>query len=998
MASTIDRTWVGGLSSGLDTQSMITKLMQIERLPVDRLEQKRNTLDYQKSMLQEVNLRLFDLQSRATDLTFSRTFKSKAVSASNERAVSAVASTEANVGVHTVRVKQLATNSVASSAFRLAAPLEQGHRVASTAAVGGENLTLDALGVVPGDLKVTISGGTTQTLDLNLTGASTVKEFITAANSQIQGNSELRGKLTASFDQATNQVKFTLLDTAKSTTVTEAGDGGTLVTKLFAPAGVFILNKNTPTQSSDPALTTIRSGLATTLEDLGVTVGDLTLTRVGGTAQTLDLTGLTSGSTVGDLVRKLNEEIGSKAALTKSGTEGGTGNPSDRLLEFRFDEASGKVQVVNTNSGDPVGFTVANGTSNLGTKLFGGTGTSWTSTMDEGKKLSEETLTTAVTGGTFTIAGQRISVDPSQDTLQHILSRINSQTNLTAAYDSRSDTLRITRNDGLSEPIGMGSAADTSNFLTALGLIGGSQQAAAVKTSSGTLTTTADQARGVGGATLTSLFGQSPAAGSVRVTVGGVEKDVAYTGGETLNEFLAKIQDLEGVAEAYYDASTGKINISTDQKGTEASLKLEDLSGGNLLSKLNLSDAAVAGTAVGSVLESRAGISGVQTSTALDKAGFATDVTAGSFTINGVRFSIGNVASMTMDSVLSAINSNATVGVRAEYNQANGKILLTSLRPGNTGVAIGAAGDTSNFLTAAGLTKGSLEVGQNAVFSVDGMFGGADIVRQENTISDVIDGVTLTLKEVTGTNGETITVSADTEYARTKIDEFITAYNSAMDLIYNRLTEKRDRTVTALSDEQLNSLSAADRESYEMLFKTGLLAGDSTLSTVRSRMRITMSTVVSGLDSVMNSLSDIGISTGVVGSDYQSTQVGNLQITDSEKLTTALRDNPNLVADLFAKDVAAESGQGIARRLKDTLNEFTKTNGILTQRVGRSGIAASSAMGKQITLLNTQIAKQEVRLQSKEEALLQQFANLEKAMSTYQSQSAAFAQQMAQLG
>jgi flagellar capping protein FliD len=54
-------------------------------------------------------------------------------------------------------------------------------------------------------------------------------------------------------------------------------------------------------------------------------------------------------------------------------------------------------------------------------------------------------------------------------------------------------------------------------------------------------------------------------------------------------------------------------------------------------------------------------------------------------------------------------------------------------------------------------------------------------------------------------------------------------------------------------------------------------------------------------------------------------------------------------------------------------------------------------MDQQISTINSQIADQQDRLRSREEALLKQFSALETSMSEYQSQSQAFANQLAQL-
>ncbi len=251
---------------------------------------------------------------------------------------------------------------------------------------------------------------------------------------------------------------------------------------------------------------------------------------------------------------------------------------------------------------------------------------------------------------------------------------------------------------------------------------------------------------------------------------------------------------------------------------------------------------------------------------------------------------------------------------------------------------------------------------------------------------------------MTGASGSVINVEADTEVGMKAVTDFIDAYNEITQTIYGKLTEERNWSLTALTDEEKSALSEADLAAYEEAFKTGLLSGDSTLRSVRSQMRMVMSSIVPNVDSLFNSLSDIGITTGAVGSNYKDTMVGTLSISSKENLEAALKENPDKIAALFNQDSTDINKRGIARRLKDVLNEFTRSDGMLTKRVGRSGVASSnSEMDKQISLINSQIAKQEERLASREEALLKQFASLETALSNYQSQATAFSNQLSQL-
>ncbi|MDD2998975.1 MAG: flagellar cap protein FliD N-terminal domain-containing protein, partial [Candidatus Riflebacteria bacterium] len=349
MVSSISRNWVGGLSSGLDTQSLIEQLIKAESYTKLSLERKRNTMTYQRDMLQGVNLKLFELQNKATDLTFSRTFNSKTVDASDSRVVNAKATTSAAIGSYTVRVKQIATSSSVSSKAKLAGSLELGHNLTSTRPVGGSSTTLDALGISAGDLEMNILSGGAGTFNISTaaTGSTTLGELITNINTSINNKSELKGKVNASYDEKNNRIKINLLDQKLKISVSDTGSSS-IISSMFEADGEVSLNKDIPAVSSD--LITIRSGLSATIEDLGISTGTFSIQRdAGGPVETFDISALAPETTVGQLISHLNGEIDSRNTLAKDGVA--TGNPADRLLEFRYDQSSGKLQLVNTNSG-----------------------------------------------------------------------------------------------------------------------------------------------------------------------------------------------------------------------------------------------------------------------------------------------------------------------------------------------------------------------------------------------------------------------------------------------------------------------------------------------------------------------------------------------------------------------------------------------------------------------------------------------------------------------
>lgn len=876
MVSSISRNYISGLSSGLDTQALIEQTIKAESFAKFNLERKRNTLTYKQEMLREVNLALHNLQTKASDLSLTKTFTTKKVNSSDEKLVAAKATTAAAVGSYTIKVKQIATASSVSSSSKLTGAMQNGHLLTSSNKIGGISTKLSTLGVANdagqdfAGLNVTMfaNNGSQHNLSIqNVSKDDSIESALHKINSQIAADSNFKGKVVASYDEKNNQIKFNMLDNAaQSVSFADESDDG-LVKNLFGTAVVSV-NGSTPAVNSNA---NIRSGLNTLRSDLGLE-GKFTVSK-GGTNVTIDLDTMAEDATMEDIINAMNSQLG-QAGGAFSYTGASTSDPANLTAAFRYNDTTGKLELVNTDSTDSQQLTVLDDETNgnFAAKLFGNASVTSSVSADDSKPLAEKFFATKITNGKFTVDGVQINVNADTDTLSDVLSRISSLTNVRASYDSATDTISFTRKDGSTAAIGVGSATDSSNFLRATGMISGAQD----------------------GATLT---------------------------------------------------------------GSRA-------------------------------------ISGVNTSASLENAGFATPVTTGKFTINGVEFEIKNTSSTTIDSIIDMINNNEEVGVNAQYDPTSGKFILSSKETGNQSIAIGASGDTSNFLSAMGLTSAVQDIGQNAIYSIDGLYGGADQVSQSNIIADAVEGLTFELKNVTVGSGETINVSVDTESSMTALKEFIDAYNEVTELVYGHLTAEPNKELSALSDEEIDSLDDATLNSYLDAYKVGLLRGDSTLRTIRSQMRMAMSAVVKGLGGDFNSLSDLGITTGVIGSSYTETMVGKISITDEDKLKKALENNPNEVAALFNSN---DDGKvGIARGLRDVLNSFTSSTGILTKRVGRSDSSVTSQMDLQVKSLNEQIASQRARLAMREEALLKQFTALESAMSEYQSQSNSFASMLMQ--
>ncbi|MFC1735829.1 flagellar filament capping protein FliD [Candidatus Hydrogenedentota bacterium] len=83
----------------------------------------------------------------------------------------------------------------------------------------------------------------------------------------------------------------------------------------------------------------------------------------------------------------------------------------------------------------------------------------------------------------------------------------------------------------------------------------------------------------------------------------------------------------------------------------------------------------------------------------LDSLGMGMDPTSGTFTVNGVEFTI-DVTADTLQDVIDGINADPDVGVDASYNAASEKLVLTNRTANADVINLGASSDTSNFLDA----------------------------------------------------------------------------------------------------------------------------------------------------------------------------------------------------------------------------------------------------------------------------------------------------------
>ena len=91
----------------------------------------------------------------------------------------------------------------------------------------------------------------------------------------------------------------------------------------------------------------------------------------------------------------------------------------------------------------------------------------YSSTNVSSGTLASKGFNPPISAGTITVDGKQITIDPTVDTLKDVFDRIDAATtsNIKGVYDATTDTITLKR-VGSSDPLVVGSATDTSNFLS----------------------------------------------------------------------------------------------------------------------------------------------------------------------------------------------------------------------------------------------------------------------------------------------------------------------------------------------------------------------------------------------------------------------------------------------------------------------------------------------------------------------------------------------------
>ncbi|TCP26033.1 flagellar hook-associated protein 2 [Scopulibacillus darangshiensis] len=101
---------ISGLASGMDIDSIVKKLMKAENIPLDKMKQDKQILEWQRDHYRDINKLLLDLKTKAFDMSLQGSYLTKLASSTNESKVTATAGSNAGNATYTMSDALLATS------------------------------------------------------------------------------------------------------------------------------------------------------------------------------------------------------------------------------------------------------------------------------------------------------------------------------------------------------------------------------------------------------------------------------------------------------------------------------------------------------------------------------------------------------------------------------------------------------------------------------------------------------------------------------------------------------------------------------------------------------------------------------------------------------------------------------------------------------------------------------------------------------------------------
>jgi flagellar hook-associated protein 2 len=311
----------------------------------------------------------------------------------------------------------------------------------------------------------------------------------------------------------------------------------------------------------------------------------------------------------------------------------------------------------------------------------------------------------------------------------------------------------------------------------------------------------------------------------------------------------------------------------------------------------------------------------------------------GTFSINGVSIKF-NVNTDSLQTIMGRIN-NAGAGVTATFNSSDSQFTLTNTSTGATGISVSES--AGGLMQAMGLTSAAkFTAGKNAQYTIN---GSGPFTSATNNLDASVDGITGLTIDATSTGAQTVTVGQDSSGVTAAINSLISAYNTVQTYISAQ---------TQITTNSNGSITSAT------------LAGNQDITGMGTDLQNLMFNSISGMTGSVHSLDTIGI--GFTGTSPL------LSVLDASQLSSAIKNNPTAVAQLFTG-----YPNGLVAQIDNYVTNATGPNGVISVETTHLTSDSNS--------ITTQINTLEGQLTQETQQLTSEFTNMETAESQYQSEA-----------
>lgn len=472
------------------------------------------------------------------------------------------------------------------------------------------------------------------------------------------------------------------------------------------------------------------------------------------------------------------------------------------------------------------------------------------------------------------------------------------------------------------------------------------------------------------------------------------EKDAITTLDELKDTVQKRLDRAFGSGKITADTTDGKLSFKTEDNKQSLTISADDVElRNNLGIQLNQSNKL----SIDSSLKYNMEFLGFKDEAELEEG-------LKNFSINGVKLE-GVTKDTTVKELLTMINNNEEMGVRASYMENTNQFVLTAKETGSgRQIVLGGGAETIFGCKAHG--DGYSRDGQDAQVLVS---YGDGIEREITSSSNSFDleGLTVTVSNTFGItekneNGQTIveyskdksqkvtfSASADAEGVTERVKSFIEAYNELIKEVNGQVTTKPNGNYKPLTDEQKKEMDKESIENWEKKAKEGILFNNPIIRDLGNGLQGVLSGLMgNGVDAA--ELEKIGITMSKDAYD------GGMIQFDEDKFKAAMESDPELVSDIFAG--GGDVNKGLVQMVEETLTPFATrlsyknggSYGRLIEEAGSEKVALSltkNLIYSQLEEMQKTIDKLNANLKTEQDRYISQFSQMEVLINQMNSQA-----------